>query len=70
MLHVVADETGSNPGRVAIAWIGAKGVIPVIGPRTLAQLEDNLTAAALALTADQIRRLDEVSAIALGFPHD
>jgi len=69
-LVTVAEETGSNPGRVAIAWIGAKGVIPIIGPRTRAQLDDNLASAQLSLTADQIRRLDEASAIPLGFPHD
>jgi diketogulonate reductase-like aldo/keto reductase len=70
MLEAIANETGSNAGRVAIAWVGAKGTIPIIGPRTRAQLDDNLAAVDVSLTADQIRRLDEVSAISLGFPHD
>ena len=70
MLEAIAKETGSNAGRVAIAWVGAKGTIPIIGPRTRAQLDDNLAAVDVSLTADQIRRLDEVSAISLGFPHD
>lgn len=70
VLETIANETGSNSGRVAIAWVGAKGVIPIIGPRTRAQLDDNLAAVNLFLTADQLRRLDEVSAISLGFPHD
>jgi aryl-alcohol dehydrogenase-like predicted oxidoreductase len=35
-LEAVAKETGSNSGQVAIAWIGAKGMIPIIGPRTRA----------------------------------
>src|SRR5258706_11926260 len=70
MLEAIAKETGSNAGRVAIAWVSAKGTIPIIGPRTRAQLDDNLAAVDVSLTADQIRRLDEVSAISLGFPHD
>ncbi|MBV8399680.1 MAG: aldo/keto reductase [Acetobacteraceae bacterium] len=69
-LEAVAKESGSNPGRVAIAWVAARGVLPIIGPRTRTQLDDNLAAAHLSLTADQVRRLDEVSAIPLGFPHD
>jgi aryl-alcohol dehydrogenase-like predicted oxidoreductase len=70
MLETIAKETGSNAGRIAIAWVGAKGTIPILGPRTRAQLDDNLAAVDVSLTADHIRRLDEVSAISLGFPHD
>jgi aryl-alcohol dehydrogenase-like predicted oxidoreductase len=69
-LEAIAGETDSNPGRVALAWVGSKGVIPIIGPRTRAQLDDNLAAIDLRLTADQLRRLDDVSAVPLGFPHD
>ena len=69
-LHAVAEETDTNPGRVAIAWVIAKGLIPIIGPRTRAQLDDNLGALAVRLNADQERRLDEVSAVPLGFPHE
>ena len=69
-LEMIADEMDSNPGRVALAWIGSKSVIPIIGPRTRAQLDDNLAACDLPLTADQLRRLDAVSAVPLGFPHD
>lgn len=69
-LEAVAEETGSNAGRVAIAWVRAKGVIPIIGPRTRAQLDDNLGAVDVSLSDDQIRRLDEVGAVSLGFPHD
>src|SRR2546422_2021447 len=36
MLEAMAKEMGSNAGRVAIAWVGAKGTIPIIGPRTRA----------------------------------
>ena len=69
-LESVAAETNSNPGRVALAWVSAKGVLPIIGPRTRAQLDDNLAALDLSLSAEHLRQLDEVSAITLGFPHD
>jgi aryl-alcohol dehydrogenase-like predicted oxidoreductase len=65
----VAQEIGATPGQVAIAWVAAKGSLPIIGPRTVGQLEDNLAALAVKLTPEQIGRLDEVSAVAPGFPH-
>jgi len=69
-LIAIADEIGSNPGQIAIAWVRAKGVLPVIGPRTCVQLEDNLAAARLKLSDDHIRRLDEITAVPLGYPHE
>lgn len=69
-LEVIAAENDSNPGRVAIAWVRAKGVWPIIGPRTRTQLDDNLASLDLVLSPEQLLRLDEVSAISLGFPHD
>ena len=66
----IAAETGIPAGQIAIAWVMAKGVLPIIGPRTAAQLADNLEAAAVTLTGDQIARLDAASAVPLGFPHD
>ena len=68
-LLALANETGVPPGQVAIAWVKAKGVLPIIGPRTAAQIDDNLAADALSLDTDQIARLDAASAIELGFPH-
>jgi len=67
---VGADGIGANPGQVAIAWVSAKGVLPILGPRTRAQLDENLVAATLKLDNDHIRRLDEVSAVPLGYPHE
>lgn len=56
-----AEEIGSSPDRVAIAWAATHGAAPIIGPRSLAQLESNLGAAELTLSADQIARLDAAS---------
>lgn len=66
----IADETGYSPGQIAIAWVLAKGTLPIIGPRTAEQLADNLASVDVQLTSEQVSRLDTASAITLGFPHD
>ena len=65
----IAEEARVTPSQVAIAWVVSKGSLPIIGPRNLNQLEDNLRAASLALSPEQIARLDEASAIPAVFPH-
>ncbi|MDF1632215.1 aldo/keto reductase [Mycoplana sp. MJR14] len=67
----IAEETGLPAGQVAIAWVLEKGVtLPIIGPRTREQLEDNLAALTVKLTEAQIARLDAASEIPLGFPFE
>lgn len=68
-LLAVAKDIGATPSQVAIAWVASKGSLPIIGPRSLEHLDDNLAAAGLKLTAEQIARLDKVSAPAPAFPH-
>lgn len=68
-LAAIARETGANEGRIAIAWLLTKGVFPILGPKSRAQLADNLAALEVRLDAEQIQRLDAVSAVPLGFPH-
>lgn len=68
-LIAVANDIGVTPGEAAIAWVAAKGPLPVIGPRTLAQFEKNLASVNVALSAEQIARLDAVSAVPHGFPY-
>ncbi|WP_326686361.1 MULTISPECIES: aldo/keto reductase [unclassified Streptomyces] len=68
----VATELGRTPAQVGLAWtLQNPGVTAsIIGARTPAQLEDNLGALEVDFTASQLARLDEASAIELGFPHD
>lgn len=68
-LIAVAGDAGVTPGEIAIAWVAAKGSLPIIGPRTLAQLEGNLAATKVTLSPEQIARLDGASAIAPVFPY-
>ncbi|MFX0574473.1 aldo/keto reductase [Nocardia nepalensis] len=69
-VDTVADELGVTSSQVAIAWTRAHRpwIHPILGARTLAQLTDNLGAIDLELPPDALRRLDEASAIDLGFP--
>jgi aryl-alcohol dehydrogenase-like predicted oxidoreductase len=62
-LRKVADERGVSMGQVAIAWVLHRPAVSsvILGARTLDQLNDNLAAASLALTAEDIRLLDEAS---------
>lgn len=68
----IAAEIDRRPAQVALAWVlQILGVAaPVIGARTTEQLNGNLGALEVELTAEQIARLDSISAIELGFPHD
>jgi aryl-alcohol dehydrogenase-like predicted oxidoreductase len=69
----LAQEIGHSPAQVALNWLRQQqgiDVIPIIGSRKLSQLEDNLTCLAFELTLEQMQRLNTVSAIELGFPHD
>jgi aryl-alcohol dehydrogenase-like predicted oxidoreductase len=65
----VAREVGAPSAQVALAWLRSRGgVIPIVGARTPRQLADNLGCVHLELAEKALARLDEVSAIDLGFP--
>jgi aryl-alcohol dehydrogenase-like predicted oxidoreductase len=65
-----ASAVGRSPAQVSIAWLLQQRVIPIIGARKLGQFEDNLAAATLTLSPEQLFKLDEVSRVEMGFPHD
>jgi aryl-alcohol dehydrogenase-like predicted oxidoreductase len=68
----VARESGHSPAQVALAWLRQRSepVIPIIGARKLAQVKDNLASVQVKLAPALIERLNEVSRIEMGFPHD
>ena len=69
-LERVAKELDSTVSRVALAWLMSKrGVTStILGARTLAQLDDNLAAADVVLTAAHVAKLDSLSTPQLNFP--
>ncbi len=69
-VEAVAQETGANAAQVSLAWMIGRGIMPILGPRTPAQLIDTLGAVGLRLTDEQAGRLTDASVVQLGFPHD
>ena len=66
----VAQQTGYSSPQVALSWLLNKGVIPIVGARKVSHVEDNLKCVDVKLSDEQIKQLDDISAIKLGFPHD
>ena len=68
----IAREIGKSPAQVALNWLRNRpnSVIPIIGARRLSQLQDNLACVDFNLTGEQLQRLDNISAISLGFPQE
>lgn len=62
-VRAVADRRGATVGQVALAWLLAQQpwVVPIPGTRKRSRLEENLGAADLDLTADDLAELDSAS---------
>jgi aryl-alcohol dehydrogenase-like predicted oxidoreductase len=73
VVREAAAEIDRTPSQVAIAWVLAQrkraNIIPIVGARRLAQIQDNLGALAVTLPDEVLQRLEEASKIELGFPH-
>ena len=68
----VAKARESTPARVSLAWLLRKPMVTsvIFGARNLEQFEDNLAAAELKLADEDVRKLDEASALDLGYPYE
>ncbi len=72
----VAAEAAAPATHVAIAWLrrkaagSATSLIPILGPRSRAQLDGTLGALDLSLSEQQVARLDAASAVPSGVPHE
>jgi len=60
--EALSAELGEKPADVALSWILANPVVsaPIIGPRTLAQLDGSLRALEIALSPETLAKLDEI----------
>jgi len=69
-LNIIAKAHGSTAARVALAWVQSQpGVTStIIGARRLAQLEDNVKALDVKLSAEEVGRLDALTKPIFGFP--
>ena len=59
----IADAKGITPSQLALAWVLAQGVdiVPIPGTRRLDNLEENITAVEIELTADELAAIDAVA---------
>ena len=59
----IAAEKGATPGQLALAWVLAQGedVVPIPGTKRLSYLEQNVAAAEIELSEEDLRRIDEAA---------
>ncbi|WP_298877206.1 aldo/keto reductase [uncultured Bradyrhizobium sp.] len=71
VLDAIAAETGRTVPQVAIVWLLSRPTVSsvIIGARDEAQLRDNLGAVGWSLSPDQLKRLDEASAVMPPYPY-
>jgi aryl-alcohol dehydrogenase-like predicted oxidoreductase len=57
----LAAKRGATPGQIALAWLLQKGddVVPIPGTKRRTYLEENVAAADIVLSGDEVRRIDE-----------
>jgi aryl-alcohol dehydrogenase-like predicted oxidoreductase len=69
-MREIGHAHDASVARVALAWLLAKPQVMsvIIGAKTIAQLDDNLAATQLTLSADEIAKLDEVSKLPPEYP--
>jgi len=72
----IANELETTATHIAIAWLLHKAdssttaIIPILGSRTAAQLDATMGALNVALSTNQVERLNAASAVSLGVPHE
>jgi aryl-alcohol dehydrogenase-like predicted oxidoreductase len=61
----VAEEKGVTPGQLALAWVLAQGddIVPIPGTKHVRYLEENVGAAEVELTPDDLARIDEAAPV-------
>ncbi|MBP1931353.1 aldo/keto reductase [Ammoniphilus resinae] len=72
VLHDVAREAEKTPAQIALKWVMQNPVVtsPIIGVRTMEQLENNLGAVGWSLTDQQMNRLNQASELEVSYPYD
>ena len=74
-MEVVLEEASKldiSPIALALSWnLSRPGIVsPIIGPKSVKQLEDNLAALDVTLPAETVERIDAASEPRYPYPHD
>lgn len=59
-IEKVAADKGASPSQVAIAWVIAKGAVPIPGTKRRKWLEQNITGAGMELTQEELDKLESI----------
>ncbi|MCX5516881.1 aldo/keto reductase [Kaistia defluvii] len=70
VMREIGDARGVSVARIALAWLLHQPVVTsvIIGAKSVEQLNDNLAATSVTLSAEELKRLDEVSALPAEYP--
>ena len=70
VMREIGDAKGVSVARIALAWLLHQPVVTsvIIGAKSVEQLDDNLAATTVELSAEELMRLDEVSALPAEYP--
>lgn len=70
-VNTIAKEKRTSPAAVALAWLLAKPTVTsvIFGARSIDQLDDNLKAADVKLSTEEVQMLDDASAFQVGYPY-
>jgi aryl-alcohol dehydrogenase-like predicted oxidoreductase len=70
-LDEVAAETGKSVAQISLNWLLQRPTVCniIIGARTEEQLKQNLAAVGWNLTTDQVKKLDDASAVPTAYPY-
>jgi aryl-alcohol dehydrogenase-like predicted oxidoreductase len=62
-IEAIAKDKGVTPAQLALAWVLARGndIVPIPGTTSIAHLEENIAAAEIVLTPEELARVDEVA---------
>ena len=71
LLRAIAKDHNASPAQVALAWLLTKKAVSsvLIGANKMTQLEDNLAAVDLQLTADEVTKLNDLSSPGMIYPN-
>ena len=70
VLHLIAEAKGVSVAQLSLAWLLHQPVVTsiIVGAKKTEQLEDNLKAAEVVFTPDELRQLDEISKMPAEYP--
>ena len=70
VMREIADAHGVSVARIALAWLLHRPFVMsvIIGAKSVEQLDDNIAATDIALAAEELARLDQVSALPPEYP--